>query len=184
MTSQLRTPIKRRQPAITEMADDISAMNQRYLNAVRCRALCDAETVNSWQGRTVSVFLRHETDHVFAIADSDLFGMADFVAIERATFRVDEPGRQTACEGNGLLPNGRNIHAFVTGRLLWASMHSICPVPEDWLTIVYNPHRMSTFQVRATGQPILQADQVVFTPDPLLVRCPVPADLMSMEARQ
>lgn len=171
-----------RQMNVASTSPGIVALNQGYLSTVRRRALCDAATVNSWQGQTVRVFLRHETDHVFAIAGEQQFGMADYVAIEDARFIVDEPGRQEACRGAGILPNGRNVHAFVTGRLLWAEMDSSWTVPEDWQPIVYNPHRMASFQVRDSGQAIDRAARVVFTPRPLLVRCQVPSEEQSTEA--
>ena len=171
MTHLLQPPRKH----IRRPAPDIAALNQRYLETVRSRMMCSAETAGGWHGRTVCVFLRHESDHVFAIAEDRLFGMADFVTLENATFHVDEPGRLEACQGEGLLPNGRNVHAFVIGRLIHAAMDSHRTVPDDWSSIVYNPHRMSTFQVAATGQSIHHADQVMFTPIPLLVRCPLPS---------
>ncbi len=166
---------------VSTMAPDIAALNRRYLETVRHRALCGATVVNSWQGCTVSVFLRHESDHVFAVAADNLIGMADFVALEQATFEVDEAGRREACQGTGLLPNGRNVHAFVRGRLLWAAMHSLWTVPDDWPSIVYNPHQMKQFQIQHNGQPVSRSETVVFTPRPMQVRCAMPSDVRLRE---
>lgn len=175
MTSMMQSTTNPVRSAKPRMASDIIALNRRYLNTVRQRALCGATTVNRWQGCVVRVFLRHESDHVFAIAADHLIGMADYVAIDEAIFHVDQAGRQQACAGEGSLPNGRNVHAFVTGRLAWAAMHSCWAVPEDWEQIAYNPHHMTTFQVQTTSTPIHRAETVVFTPDPVRVRCRVPA---------
>ena len=161
-------------PAMQQTAPDIDVLNRRYVASVKRRVLCGASTVNDWHGRSVSVFLRHESDHVFAIAADDLIGMADFVAIEHATFHVDEVGRQQACRGRGELPNGRNVHAFVCGRLLWATMQSRLRATDDWQQVVYNPRRMHAFHLRNGGLPIHRAGLVLFTPDPARVWC-VPA---------
>jgi len=171
-TLSVRTSISRRRAA--QMSPEVVALNRRYLATVKRRSLSNAAAVDGWRERTVNVFLRHESDHVFAIAEDDLIGMADFVAIEGATFCVDEAGRQQACRGAGNLPNGRNVHAFVQGRLLWATMHSRLKPTSDWQRIVYNPQQMNTFRLKDSGLPIHRAELVVFTPNPTCVwRVPV-----------
>lgn len=158
-------------PPAGRITPDTAALNRRYVATVKRRALCSAATVNEWQGEFVKVFLRHESDHVFAIAATDQFGMADYVGIECVSFCVDEAGRHQACRGLGNLPNGRNVHAWVRGRLLWASMQTRLTPATDWEAVVYNPHTMSTFQYRDTGLPIHHANTVVFTPNPASVWC-------------
>jgi len=106
---------------------------------------------------------------VFAIAADRQIGMADYLAVEDATLWVDEAGRQEACKGAGSLPNGRTVHAFVSGKLRWASMHSQLAKTDDWQSAVFNPHTMKTFQLVDIDQPIHHAKLVVFTPDPMRV---------------
>lgn len=171
-TLSVRTSISRK--IAGQMSPDVVSLNRRYLATVKRRSLSDAATVDGWRKRSVNVFLRHESDHVFAVAGDDLIGMADFVAIEGATFHVDEAGRRQACRGAGDLPNGRNVHAFVRGRLLWATMHSRLRATSDWQRVVYNPQHMDTFQLKNSGLPIHCAELVVFTPNPTSVwRVPV-----------
>ncbi len=154
------------------MARSIESLNRRYAAAVACRGLCDPETVASWRGRRVRVFLRHESDHVFAIAAEDCIGMADYVGLTAVSFDVDEPGRLQACAGLGPLPNGRNVHAFLTGTLLWAGMTSRWNPPVGWQEVVYRPHQMKHFQFRSTQQPVQTAPYAVCTPHPVQVWCP------------
>ncbi|MEO2036396.1 MAG: hypothetical protein ABGZ35_30345 [Planctomycetaceae bacterium] len=175
MTHTLSARTTTRRKTAGQMSPEVCDLNRRYLSTVKQRSLSDAATVDGWRDRPVNVFLRHESDHVFAIAGDDLIGMADFVAIEAATFHVDEAGRQQACRGAGDLPNGRNVHAFVRGRLLWATMHSQLRTTADWQRVVYNPHRMSTFRLLSSGLAMHRAELVVFTPHPTCVWC-VPRD--------
>jgi hypothetical protein len=150
-------------------------LNQRYVYTVSRRSLCGASTVGTWKYQTVHVFLRHESDHVFAIATGNQIGIADYLAITNVTFDVDEAGRQEACQGNGALPNGRNVHVFVTDQLLWASMKSQLPITNDWQPVIYNPHQMKTFQLARNNQPIHKAEVVAFTPNLAQVWCVQPA---------
>lgn len=166
----IRTTDSRTSP-IVRMTPATVALTRRYMATVNHRALCGPTTANEWQGELVNVFLRHESDHVFVIAATDQFGMADYVGLECASFFVDQVGREQACQGEGDLPNGRNVHAWVRGRLLWASMQSRLTPKSDWHAIVYNPHTMSEFQDRNTGMPIHHANTVVFTPGPASVWC-------------
>jgi len=170
-------------PAL-QMQPHIVALNQRYLDTVSRRSLCSASTVGTWTNQTVHVFLRHESDHVFAIATDTQIGMADYLAITNVKFEVDEAGRQEACQGTGALPNGRNVHAFVTGQLLWASMESQLTIRNDWQPVIYNPHQMKTFQLVTNKQPIHQAEIVAFTPNPVQVWCVQPAVTDSQETVQ
>jgi hypothetical protein len=163
-----------------QLAAETEALNRRYLATVNRRALCGTAIINEWQGEFVNVFLRHESDHVFAVAAADRFGMADYVGIECVSFFVDEAGRRQACQGQGSLPNGRNVHAWVRGRLLWASMQSRLTPTSDWQAVIYNPHSMMTFQYRDTGIPVHHASTVFFTPKPATVWClPCSGDLLS-----
>ena len=153
------------------LSPGMHTLNERYLDCLRDRSLCPAATVDTWRSRMVDVFLRHDSDHVFAIASDAGIGMANCLVIEHAELRVDRAGRKQAVEKQGALPNGRNVHAVVTGRLLWAAMNG--PIPDEtlWHPVEYIPQQMTSFRLTRTGQPVRRASFVMFVPGRRKVWC-------------
>ena len=133
------------------LSPGMRTLNKRYLDCLRKRSLCQPATVDTWRNRLVDVFLRHDSDHVFAIASDARIGMADYVAVEDGQLRVDWAGRSQAVEKQGALPNGRNVHAVVTGRLLWAAMNGPKPDETLWQPVEYIPRQMTAFRRQEPG---------------------------------
>lgn len=151
------------------MSSKTVALNRLYVELTSQRGLKAPTHVACWRGQLVDVFLRHESDHVFAIATHEQIGMANVVALTDVSFHVDEAGRRQACRGEGQLPNGRNVHAWVRGMLSWAGMQNPFAVTQDWTQVVYNPHSMSSFQSADNDQSVRNVAAVACTPAPARV---------------
>ncbi len=160
-------------PSLRQVSAEVAELNALYIQEVSRRALAPAETTNGWRGGTVHVFLRHDKLKVFAVACDNRVGMANYVALELVRYRVDEAGRRQTLEERGPLPNRRTIHAWLTGRLLWAADSGPQPSPELWSPVVYNPVRMQTFRCAATDTecPILTSRFALLTPGTIKVWC-------------
>ncbi|MEZ6062820.1 MAG: hypothetical protein R3C19_20955 [Planctomycetaceae bacterium] len=150
---------------------EVAELNALYIQEVSRRALAPAVITNTWRGKIVRVFLRHDKVRVFAIACGQRVGMADFVALEQVRFCVDEAGRRQTLAEQGPLPNRRTIHAWLTGRLLWASDHGRQPSGPIWSGVVFNPVHMRDFCCEENSVPLKESRFAMMTPGRVKVWC-------------
>lgn len=157
--------------ALAQLPDALRELNANYLAAVSARALAHAHDIHGWFGSHVHVFLRHDRVQVFAIACDDQVGMANSLALDHAQFHVDPCGREQTLQELGPLPNQRTIHAWVSGRLLWAGDEGGCPDPKTWHAVLYNPRTMDSFRLADSVTEVRSSRQVLFVPGRLKVWC-------------
>jgi hypothetical protein len=157
--------------SLKELPRELARLNREYIQAINTRSLIPADRIAEWRGRPVSLFLRHDMVKVFCIACGDQFAMADYVALESVEFCVNQVGLQQTLENRGPLPNRRTIHAYLTGRLLWATDHGRQPDTSLWQGVVFNPLRMQTFCVKETSTPVWRSEWALMTPGKTKVWC-------------
>jgi hypothetical protein len=139
----------------TDCELDIDAIHELYLRMIRDRSLIDPESMRSWMGRQVTVYLRHESVDRFLIEwNHSEAGFANFVELADARFLVDQASRQKTLDRTGPLPNRRTIHACIVGKLLDVR----CQAPEflraGLKPVIYNPTKHTQFMDAVTGREI------------------------------
>jgi hypothetical protein len=88
---------------------------------------------------------------------------AEAIALQDVEFRVQQGGRQRC-----IRENRKNVHAFVTGKLLVEEGRNreVQPMCSEMVEVAYNPHKYATF-VRRDGPevPVKFAEAVACTID-------------------
>lgn len=96
--------------------------------------------------------------HTFSVKHADRVILhADFVKLENVEFRVRSGGREKVRD-----EKQKNVHAFVIGTLVDYCQYpcETLPEPPSDIVVTYNPYKYDTFVIKATGEPILNANAV------------------------
>ncbi len=107
--------------ALAELSTSIAELNRSYRQAVQARALLSGDALNDWLGKSVRVFLRHDSVYVFAISFGRQFGMANRLLMQDVKFVVDRIGREQTLSLRGPLQNMTTVHAWLEGVLTGVS---------------------------------------------------------------
>jgi hypothetical protein len=94
----------------------------------------------------------------FSIQKSGIvFFHADYVKLQDVEFRVRKGGREKVN-----LEKRKNVHAFVIGNLVDFCEYPCEQLPTDpeGEVVTYNPYKHDSFVIKATDQPVYQADEV------------------------
>lgn len=92
------------------------------------------------------------------------------VSVERASYKVNEGGRQRV-----LRERKKNVHAFVVGALRWfrdleGYLHEIMLNAQNRITakfqeVTYNPYKHECFVMKGMGEPIFDSLEAYLTPE-------------------
>lgn len=96
--------------------------------------------------------------HTFSVTyQSKVIMHADFVKLGDVEFRVRQGGKERVRS-----EKSKNVHAFVIGTLLDYCEYpcETLPEPPSDIVVTYNPYKYDTFVIKATGEPILNANAV------------------------
>lgn len=156
---------------LDELHPDTAFLNRTYLREVQARSLKVVPEILDWRGYRVRVFLRHDSQFVFAIAFRSWIGMANHVIVRNAQFEVDIAGRRQTLERRGPLPNGTTVHAWISGTLDVVD-NDAGEVSDEMEPVFYKPAETSCFCRASCGSPLQQASVVHCAPGPLKVWVP------------
>ncbi len=156
---------------LDELHPDTAFLNQTYLREVQARSLKVVPEILDWRGYRVRVFLRHDSQFVFAIAFRSWIGMANHVIVRNVQFEVDLAGRRQTLERRGPLPNGTTVHAWISGTLDVVD-NDAGEVSDEMEPVFYKPSETSCFCRASCGSPLQQASVVQCAPGPLKVWVP------------
>ena len=96
--------------------------------------------------------------HTFSVTyQSKVIMHADFVKLGDVEFRVRQGGKERVRS-----EKSKNVHAIVIGTLLDYCEYpcETLPEPPSDIVVTYNPYKYDTFVIKATGEPILNANAV------------------------
>ena len=174
MTPLISSHRKVSQPktALSMLNERTRSLNETYLRAVNARDMLRPEEAAHWNGQIVDVFLRHDKLMVFAIVCGDRVCMADYVYLNNVTFHVDEVGRGQSNADAGPLPNGKTVHAWLTGQLEWPTNRTWIPDGESWEAVTYHPELGATFRREQRQTAIHQSETARLIPGARKVWCP------------
>lgn len=156
---------------LEELHPDTAFLNRTYLREVQARSLKVVPEILDWRGYRVRVFLRHDSQFVFAIAFRSWIGMANHVILRNAQFEVDVAGRQQTLDRRGPLPNGTTVHAWISGTLDVVE-NEAGELSDEMEPVFYKPAETSCFCRASCRSPLQQAIVVQCVPGPLKVWVP------------
>lgn len=172
ISSNSRRLASQSQIALSMLNERTRSLNETYLRAVSARNMLRPEEATNWNGQIVDVFLRHDELMVFAIVCGDRVCMADWVCLSNVTFHVDETGREQSNADAGTLPNGRTVHAWLTGQLEWPTDHAWTPDQKSWEAVIYHPKSWAVFRREQCQAAIHQSETARLVPGNRKVWCP------------
>lgn len=109
------------------------------------------------KNQTVKVY-RNLNNKCLSVMESRLvIGHAQSVELEEVTFKVSQAGRERC-----LREKRKNVHAFVVGQLLAASLTEF-PQQEGGIMISYNPYKSGSFCRKDTNDAVESAEFVIVT---------------------
>lgn len=167
--------------ALAELSTPIAELNRSYRQAVQARALLSGDALNDWLGKSVRVFLRHDSVYVFAISFGRQFGMANRLLMQDVKFVVDRIGREQTLSLRGPLQNMTTVHAWLEGVLTGVSEFAdtdntgTCErqalMVSGCTGVTYRPALFSTFVNQELTAPVAGARSATLLPGRCKIWC-------------